>query len=260
LFASHEDATQKGAMITLKVDRADGLRVGTPIRYKGLDVGKIENVDLSDDLQSVLLTARITEVPDRIARVGSEFWVVKPELGLIKTSNLETLVTGQYIEVQPAPKNLGPQKTFVALANPPEAAKQEAGLSLVLSAARRGSLKAGVPVTYREITVGKVTGYELGQTADRVLIHILIEPKYAPLVRSGTRFWNTSGFDFDVGLFKGATLRTESLETMIQGGVAFATPDGDRMGSVARAAQTFPLFDKFEEEWLTWAPKIPLGK
>ncbi|MGJ7513519.1 MlaD family protein [Pseudomonas baetica] len=260
LFASHEDATQKGAMITIKVDRADGLRTGTPIRYKGLDVGKIEDVDLSDDLQSVLLTARITEVPERIARVGSEFWVVKPELGLIKTSNLETLVTGQYIEVQPAPKNLGPQKNFAALPNPPESAKQEAGLSLVLSAARRGSLKAGVPVTYREITVGKVTGYELGQTADRVLIHILIEPKYAPLVRSGTRFWNTSGFDFDVGLFKGATVRTESLETMIQGGVAFATPDGERMGSVARPQQTFPLFDKFEEEWLTWAPKISLGK
>ncbi|AZO84584.1 mammalian cell entry protein [Stutzerimonas stutzeri] len=260
LFASHDDATQKGEVITIKVDRADGLRTGTPIRFKGLDVGKIEDVDLSDDLQSVLLTARITEVPERIARVGSQFWVVKPELGLIKTSNLETLVTGQYIEVLPAAKNLGPQKSFMALASPPEAVKREDGLSLVLSAARRGSLKAGVPVTYREITVGKVTGYELGQTADRVLIHILIEPKYAPLVRSGTRFWNTSGFDFDVGLFRGATVRTESLETMIQGGVAFATPDGERMGSPARPEQTFALFDKFEDEWLTWAPKISLGK
>ena len=260
LFASHDDATQKGAVISIKVDRADGLRTGTPIRFKGLDVGKIEDVDLSEDLQSVLLTARITEVPDRIARVGSQFWVVKPELGLIKTSNLETLVTGQYIEVQPAPKNLGPQNSFVALPAAPEAAKQEGGLSLVLSAARRGSLKAGVPVTYREITVGKVTGYELGQTADRVLIHILIEPKYAPLVRNGTRFWNTSGFDFDVGLFRGATVRTESLETMIQGGVAFATPDGERMGSPALPQQTFALFDKFEDEWLTWAPKISLGK
>lgn len=260
LFASHDDATQKGEVITIRLDRADGLRTGTPIRFKGLDVGKVEGVDLSEDLQSVLLTARITEVPERIARVGSQFWVVKPELGLIKTSNLETLVTGQYIEVQPAPKNLGPQKNFVALATVPETAKQEAGLSLVLSAARRGSLKAGVPVTYREITVGKVTGYELGQTADRVLIHILIEPKYAPLVRSGTRFWNTSGFDFDVGLFRGATVRTESLETMIQGGVAFATPDGERMGNPAQPEQTFALFDKFEEEWLTWAPKISLGK
>ncbi|AZD10541.1 Paraquat-inducible protein B [Pseudomonas chlororaphis] len=260
LYADKEQATQKGTLISIKVDRADGLRPGTPIRFKGLDVGKVEDVDLSGDLQSVLLKARITEVPERIARVGSQFWVVKPELGLIKTANLETLVTGQYIEVQPAAKNLGAQTSFVALPLPPETAVAEAGLSLVLSAARRGSLKVGVPVTYREVTVGKVTGYELGQTADRVLIHILIEPKYAPLVRSGTRFWNSSGFGIDIGLFKGATVRTESLETLIQGGIAFATPDGERMGNPARPEQTFALFDKFEDEWLTWAPKIPLAK
>ena len=162
--------------------------------------------------------------------------------------------------MQPAVKDLGPQKAFVALVQPPQVAVAEPGLSLVLSAARRGSLKVGVPVTYREITVGKVTGYELGQTADRVLIHILIEPKYAPLVRGGSRFWNSSGFGVDFSLFKGATVRTESLETLIQGGIAFATPDGERMGNPALAQQTFPLFDKFEDEWLLWAPKIALGK
>lgn len=260
LFTDREAANQHGTLVTIKVDRADGMRPGTPVRFKGLDVGKIESVDLSADMQSVLLSARITQVADRIARVGSQFWVVKPELGLMKTSNLETLVTGQYIEVQPAVKNAGPQKSFVALDEPPKAVHQEEGLSLTLSAARRGSLKEGVPVTYREVTVGKVTGYELGQTADRVLIHILIEPKYAPLVRSGSRFWNTSGFGLDFGLFKGATVRTESLETLVAGGIAFATPDGERMGNAARPQQTFPLFDKFEDEWLTWAPKIPLGK
>ncbi|WP_095107734.1 PqiB family protein [Pseudomonas sp. Irchel 3E20] len=260
LYANHEEAMQKGTVVTIRVERADGLSSGTPIRFKGLDVGKVEDVDLSDDLQSVLLTARITEVPERIARVGSQFWVVKPELGLMKTANLETLVTGRYLEVQPAVKDLGPQKAFVALVQPPQVAVAEPGLSLVLSAARRGSLKVGVPVTYREITVGKVTGYELGQTADRVLIHILIEPKYAPLVRGGSRFWNSSGVGVDFSLFKGATVRTESLETLIQGGIAFATPDGERMGNPALAQQTFPLFDKFEDEWLLWAPKIALGK
>ena len=260
LYANHEEAMQKGTVVTIRVERADGLSSGTPIRFKGLDVGKVEDVDLSDDLQSVLLTARITEVPERIARVGSQFWVVKPELGLMKTANLETLVTGRYLEVQPAVKDLGPQKAFVALVQPPQVAVAEPGLSLVLSAARRGSLKVGVPVTYREITVGKVTGYELGQTADRVLIHILIEPRYAPLVRGGSRFWNSSGVGVDFSLFKGATVRTESLETLIQGGIAFATPDGERMGNPALAQQTFPLFDKFEDEWLLWAPKIALGK
>ena len=260
LFSDRDAAMQQGVPITIKVASADGLSSGSPIRFKGLTVGKIESIDLSDDLQSVLLQARITEVPERIARAGSQFWVVKPELGLMKTANLQTLVTGQYLEVQPAPKGRGPQSDFVALEQAPDAVVPEAGLRLVLSAARRGSLKEGVPVTYREVTVGKVTGYELGNTADRVLVHILIEPRYAPLVRSGSRFWNTSGFGVDFGLFKGATIRTESLETLVQGGIAFATPDGDKMGNSARPQQTFPLFDTFEEEWLQWAPKIPLAK
>lgn len=260
LFASRDLAAQRGTEITIRVDRADGLRPGTAIRFKGLDVGKIEDVDLTSDLQAVMLTARITEVPDKIARAGTEFWVVKPEVGLIKTSNLETLVTGQYLEVLPASKSTGPQKSFVALKEPPNAAARDEGLSLILSAPRRGSLKPGVPVTYREVTVGKVMSYELGQTADRVLIHILIEPRYASLVRGGSRFWNSSGFGVNFGLFSGASIRTESLETLIDGGIAFATPEGERMGAQVRPEQTFPLFDKAEDEWLQWAPKISLGK
>ncbi|MEE1926298.1 MlaD family protein [Pseudomonas sp. 148P] len=260
LHESQEAANLSGVPITIKVDDADGLKVGTPIRFRGLDVGKVEGVDLSADLQSVLLKARITEVPERIARVGTQFWVVKPALGIVKTENLGTLITGQYLEVQPAAINKGPQRDFTALPEAPEVIGPPQGLALTLSASRRGSIKAGVPVTYREIPVGKVTGFELGQTADRVLIHILIEPRYAALVRGGSRFWNTSGFGFEFGLIKGATIRTESLETLIQGGIAFATPEGEQMGKPALPQQTFALFDKAEEDWLQWAPKIPIGK
>ncbi|WP_414157629.1 MlaD family protein [Pseudomonas sp. BNK-15] len=260
LHDSQEAVNRAGTLITIRVDRADGLKPGTPIRFRGLDVGSVESVDLTKDLQAVLLRARITEAADRIARAGTQFWVVKPALGLVRTENLDTLIGGQYLEVQPAVKDKGSQRDFIALADAPEITGVEVGLPLTLSAPRRGSIKPGVPVTYREVPVGKVTGFELGQTADRVLIHILIEPRYAALVRGGSRFWNSSGFGFDWGLFKGATVRTESLETLIDGGIAFATPDGEQMGNPARPQQTFALFDKPEDAWLQWAPKIQIAK
>lgn len=95
---------------------------------------------------------------------------------------------------------------------------------------------------------------------NRVLIELLIEPRYAPLVRSGTRFWNTSGIGVDAGLFKGVKVRTDSLESMLEGGIAFATPDNPQMGGPAYAGQTFVLFDDPQDDWLKWAPKISLGK
>ncbi|MFV3317094.1 MlaD family protein [Pseudomonas sp. NY15374] len=260
LLENEEAANRAGTLVTIRVERADGLKPGTPIRFRGLDVGSIESVDLTSDLQAVLLRARITDAADRIARAGTQFWVVKPAFGLVRTENLDTLIGGQYLEVQPALKSQGPQRDFIALPEAPEVVGQEVGLPLTLSASRRGSIKPGVPVTYREVQVGKVMGYELGQSADRVLIHILIEPRYAALVRGGSRFWNSSGFGFDWGLFKGATVRTESLETLIDGGIAFATPDGEQMGNPARPQQTFALFDKPDDAWLQWAPKIPVGK
>ena len=200
LHTDREEALKEGVAIQIKVPTGDGINPDTPIRYKGIEVGKVEAVELTDDLQAVLLHARITQAAGRIASAGSSFWVVKPELGLVRTANLETLVSGQYLEVSPAAKAGKPQHYFEVLEQPPTVAARENGLRLVLSAARRGSIKPGVVVSYREIPVGKVTDFELGPTSDRVLIHVLIEPRYAPLVRSGSRFWNASGIGVDAGL------------------------------------------------------------
>ncbi|MGL4316883.1 MAG: MlaD family protein [Pseudomonas sp.] len=260
LNKDRDAALQVGVAIQIKVASGDGLNPGTLIRYKGLEVGKVESVELTDDLQAVLLNARITKATERVASAGSQFWVVKPELGLVRTANLETLVSGQYLEVQPAVK-VGQRKTFFeARKQAPTTEAREEGLHLVLSTARRGSIKPGVVVSYREVPVGKVTHFELGATSDRVLIHVLIEPRYAPLVRSGSRFWNASGIGVDAGLFKGVKVRTESLEALLEGGIAFATPDNTVMGGPAQPGHTFALNEEVNEEWLKWAPKIVLDK
>ncbi len=263
-FILHKDegeALAKGTLVEIRVADAEGLHEGTPIRFKGLEVGTVERVALSDDLAWVSLRARIFQAADRIARDGSQFWVVKPELGLARTANLDTLVSGQYLEVRPALRSGKVQTRFEALKMPPvQEFRDEAGLPLVLSATRKGSLKPGVAITYREIPVGRVSRVELGPTSDRVLVHILIEPRYAPLVRSGTRFWNASGIGIDVGLFRGAKVRTDSIEALLEGGIGFSTPDNPTMGGPARPGQTFVLYDEAEEDWLKWAPKIALDK
>lgn len=260
-FALHADrnsALQPGTQIRIRVNDGDGLQPGTLIRYKGLEVGKVESLALTDDLQAVMLDVRLTQAAGQIAREGSRFWVVKPELSLTRAANLGTLVSGQYLEVLPALQGGAQRLQFTALDGPPNQTVREQGLRLVLSAPRRGSIKPGVVVSYREVPVGKVVDFELGPTSDRVLIHVLIEPRYAPLVRSGSRFWNASGIGVDAGLFKGVKVRTESLEALIEGGIAFATPNNPEMGGPAQPGQTFALFDEPQDAWMQWAPKIVL--
>ncbi|SDP09220.1 PqiB family protein [Pseudomonas jinjuensis] len=259
LFDQEDMALAQGTLVEICATSADGLNVGAPIRFKGLEVGKVEDIALEKNLSGVILKARITKAESVIAREGTQFWAVKPVVGLSGVENLGTLVGGQYIEVLPASKPGKRREHFDLLAKAPNLLGREKGLSLVLSAPRRGSLKPGVPVTYREVQVGKVTSFELGEQGDRVLIHILIEPRYAALVRSGSRFWNASGVGVDASLFKGVKVRTESIETILSGGVAFATPNNAEMGALARPGQTFALFDEANEEWLQWAPKIRLG-
>ncbi|GIZ13850.1 PqiB family protein [Pseudomonas sp. NCCP-436] len=258
LHANRDSALQLGVPITLRLTDGDGLQPGTLVRYKGLEVGRVEHLRLSDDLQEVILETRITRAAEQIAREGSRFWVVKPEFGLTRTANLGTLVSGQYLEVQPSELGNARRTDFRVLPAAPNQVREENGLRVVLSAPRLGSIKPGVQVSYREVPVGRVVDFELGPTSDRVLIHVLIEPRYAPLVRSGSRFWNASGIGVDAGLFRGVKVRTESLEALLEGGIAFATPNNPEMGGPALPGQTFALFDEAEEAWLQWAPKIVL--
>ncbi|SDY42965.1 PqiB family protein [Pseudomonas sp. NFIX28] len=258
LYDSEEAAMARGVEIQLSVEDAEGLREGTPIRFKGLLIGKVERIDLKADLSGALLKARLGANGEPFARSGTRFWVVRPALGLLRTENLGTLVSGSYIEALPSSRPGERQTRFQTLAEAPNLLAGGNGLRLTLSAPDKGSIKLGSPVTYRKMPVGKVIDMSLGPQADRVLVSILIEPRYVPLVRTGSRFWNASGVGIEAGLFKGVSVRTESLEAMVAGGIAFATPDNGQMGEPAKQGQTFALFDAVDEQWLEWAPKISL--
>lgn len=259
LYASEDKAKASGASITLKLENTEGITEGTPIRVRGMEVGRIESVKLTEDLSGIIAHARLSQGSDLITRSDSLFWIVKPELGLLKTANLGTLISGTYLEVSPGTTKARRKTTFeVPSEEPPTLAKKQSGLHVVLAAPRRGSLSIGTPVTYREIPVGKVTNFKLSPQADTVLIDILIEPKFAPLVRGNTRFWASSGIDIEAGLFKGVKIRTESLETIVVGGIAFATPEIN-MGVAATNGRIFILYEEPNEQWLKWAPKILLN-
>jgi len=250
----YEHFRELGPMITIAFIDAAGVKPGqTEIRYRGVPIGEVQRVDLSDDRGRVVVSARLRRSAASIARDGSVFWIVRPQLGPTSITGLNTVLTGPYIQVLPG---TGKALTTFTGVDHPSPTLDRRGLNIVLATAHVGSVRNGSPIYYRGIEVGTVIDAQLSSDATSARVNVFIEQPHTRLVRIGSRFWSVSGLDVHVGLFKGLDISLESLRSLAIGGIAFATPDAG--GPPAKAGTIFVLHDQAEKEWLTWTPKIPL--
>ena len=248
-----QDIIFAGPTITIYFENADGLQgKNSHLKYLGVTVGEIRTVTLAKDRQHVAVTAQLDASAANLARQGSIFWIVRPQVELGSLSGLQTIVSGNYITVQPG----GGARTneFIGVEKPQ--IKPVQALYIRLLAPKRGSLQPQSPLFYRDIQVGEVLDCRLSDDARDVVIHARILEEYAPLVRVDSIFWNAGGINIHVGLFSGANISAESAQTLVSGGIAFATPTNFQ--NAATNDTVFILQDKSQDEWLKWSPAIPL--
>ncbi|NOQ65282.1 MAG: MCE family protein, partial [Methyloprofundus sp.] len=253
LYKDKQHALQQVEEIQIKFALAEGISAGTAIKYLGIKVGEINRVELADNNQSIIAYAQLINSATDFTRKGTRFYRISAELGLFKNKNLSTLIKGDYLEIVPGKG--AKQTQFTAEL---KRAEIENGLHIILRSAHLGSIKRGNTIFYRQIAVGKVSDFRLSSHAQFVLIDIMIAAKYAALVKSNTRFWNASGVSMDLGLFSGVQVQTQSLESIVSGGIAFATPNEEAAN--ARDNQVFELYKESQAEWLLWNPEIALSE
>ena len=209
-----------GPTVTIDFRTADGLRPGqTEVRYKEVVVGRVESVTLSEDRKLVHVAVRLDRSVSNIAVQDTRFWVVKPRIDIGGVSGLETLFSGAYIGVD-AGVSTEDRRHFDGLEGPPFVLRGEPGRGFVLRTKDLGSLDVGSPIFYRRTKVGRVVGYKLDPVADQLSVQIFIEAPYDTLINAQTRFWNASGVDLTINA-NGLTLNTQTLASVLAGGVAF---------------------------------------
>jgi len=250
-----DDAGQSELIVDFR--RGQGLGVGDPLRYRGMDVGEVMDVGLSDDLQTVRVRIRLTQSAEHVARSGSQFWIERPEVSLAGVRGLETIVGGRYVAVIPGPAGGETQRHFVGLDEPP-AARDRApdGLEIVLTSSHRRGLTRGTQATYRGLLIGRVISVGLASDALTVEARVYVRPEYKHLVRQGSKFWNIGGLELKAGV-SGVHLQLDSMESLLSGGIAMATPE--ELGAAAATGSRFEFFDEPEDEWIEWKPQIPVG-
>ncbi len=236
---------RQGPVVRLSFETADGLETGaTRIKYREVDIGTVERIQIGDDLRRVVVTARMREGTERFATQGAQFWIVRPRVGTGGVSGLGTLVSGAYIEVDPGPGGES-QEEFVGLEEPPQIRSNVPGRSFVLRADTLGSVTRGAPLYHRGIEVGQVLGYDLLEEGREGLrISVFVRAPYDALVRSQTRFWNASGVSVSTGA-DGFRLQLASVQSLLVGGINFETP-ADIGGEPAQPDAEFYLFPDSE--------------
>jgi len=231
----------EGPKITIVFLSAEGLEAGkTKIHYNGVEVGTLMNIRLSEDHRNVITTAQMTPKTESFLVEDTTFWIVSPRISGANVTGLATLISGSYIGME-----IGQSKTskrdFAALDAPPVVTGDITGRFFTLKTPDLGSLGVGTPIFFRRLNVGQVASYELDRDGHSLNIKVFVQTPYDQYVTPDTRFWQASGVDVSLTA-SGLSVQTQSLLSILVGGVAFETPAADKALPPAEADTLFTLF------------------
>lgn len=253
----HREFRARGPMLEIDFASGAGIQAGkTPLLHKGVTVGLVQEIALKPDLNGVTVRIELMAGAKALAAAGSEFWLVHPEIGLSGVRGLDTLLSGARIHARAG--NGSATTRFRALDRAPINEDATPGRTFTLRTPTLASLNPGSGVYYREVRVGVIEQHALSPDSTHVLITLKIFEPYDRLIRPDTRFWNAGGISVKLGL-TGAQLRSNSLESLVAGGVAFATPESSAPAAPAAAGTVFDLHEEHDKAWLKWQPKIDLS-
>lgn len=223
VFKAVQDAGQR---VQIYFSDAQGLIAGrTTIRYQGLEVGMVKDINLSPDLQSIYVDADIYPQATKLLTKEARFWLVKPTASLSGISGLDALVSGNYIAISPGNNPSEPETKFTALERAPSDLLANQGLNISLKSRDLGGISVGSQIVYRKIPIGEVYSYQLDRDSKNVIIQASIRDEYRHIITDDSRFWNVSGIGANIG-FEGVDVKLESFSALLGGSIAVDSPDG----------------------------------
>ncbi|BCG24572.1 mammalian cell entry protein [Pseudomonas tohonis] len=233
---------QRGPTITVTFKTGSGLTANkTEVKYRNVVIGHVSEVALSKDQKSVDATLELAKEAESFTREDSQFWVVRPRIGAGGVSGIDTLLSGDYIGADTGQATRR-AKSFIGLENPPPITYGEPGRRFTLHAPDLGSLDIGSPLYFRKIPVGQVVAYNLDEDGKGVSIEVFVHAPNDRFVTENTRFWNASGIDVNLGA-NGVAVKTESLSSLLVGGIAFRAPEYSPNDQPAAENRAYELFD-----------------
>ena len=242
IWLAWQTLSERGPLITITFETAEGLQATqSHVRHKEVDMGVVQKIALTPDLRRVQVTVRMNKEAEPLLTGNAQFWVVRPRFFAGNISGLSTLFSGSYIDLLPSSEGGDAKRDFVGLENPPVLQSDVPGRTFLLNAGSIGSLNLGSPIMYRDLEVGEILGWDVGEMARNVTVHAFVRAPFDKYVHDNSRFWNASGASVQLGA-NGLQFQMESLRAVVLGAIAFETPDDPKITGESESNREFSLY------------------
>ncbi len=233
--------SSQGSLITIHFKTGEGIEASkTKIKIKNVEIGLVKSIELNDNLEGVVVTARIYENNEYLLKKDTQFWVVRPRVGQGGISGLGTLLSGAYIELSPG--QTGEEHyDFLGLEKEPITPAGTPGLHIILKGSNNYSLKVGDPILFNGFDVGRIEQVDFNTDERKAYYDAFIQSPYDHLITTNTRFWDVSGVVVDSSA-DGIQLRAGSLASIIAGGVTFDVPKDLPRGQMVTESHIFTIY------------------
>jgi paraquat-inducible protein B len=248
----------RGPEITVHFETAEGIIAEkTPVLCRSVNIGMVSKVTLNKDNKGVVISLAMNRDATRLLVEDSQIWVVRARYSSAGISGLTTLVSGNYIELQPGVSQK-PRRDFAGLENPPPTPPGVPGIRFKLVADQAGGLGPGSSIIYKGINVGKLETRVFHPESGQVEFDAFMESDCARLVNEKTRFYNSGGLDLKVGA-EGIQLRVGTLESLLTSSVTFTDPlPEERSAPPIPNGHTFALYGSLSDATkVDFNPSLP---
>lgn len=234
---------EHGFTVVVTFDSAENARAGdTRVVYKGVDVGRVTDIQLAKDGRHADLTLRLDPKLEPQLGAESKFWLVGSNPSLTDLQSLKAAVSGVYVGLAPGGGPLS--RKFAGLSQEPGVSPDTPGRSFRLDTENLGPLRRKSTIYYRGEEVGSVIDVATVSAA-LFRLQIFIRAPFDQYVRPESLFWNASAVKISLG-GDGITGQLASPQSVFNGGISFETPATALGAPPSPADAQFTLFSSEE--------------
>ncbi|MBN2679390.1 MlaD family protein [Acidithiobacillus montserratensis] len=227
----------QGPSVTVQFPTMGGIKADhTVVKYRGVTVGHVTAVKLSQSLGEISVTLRFDNYMAHHLGKGTRYWIAGEKVSFSNLSSLKSIIAGPYIGIDPHPGRT--VHHVMGLHEEPVLKSESKGITLILHAPEKGNISRGAPILYKGEQVGEVRGETLQKNGEGFDIYAFLPEQSLHLANSHSRFWSSGNIAISLfGAHPG--VHVPAIPALLSGAISFSTP---KNGAALRDNERFALY------------------